>query len=275
MQEIKTAKNANFYALIILIFLFIQAGAYGSSLEELLGSAHIAELKAGNRPTEIQFRNFNPVLVPRNAALTALVETAKNEINPNVMIETLFLFQKPNGADMTGWTAAEQTALYNELVAISSLQGIQYFSTSRNTMRTFYETSSVIDSPSTKRPLPDPVYAALPSILSLYAQQRDLTFGDNTYQYTYHLSPGSLFMAQKNITPMRYGIITAVGRDNLNSIIALLDAGDSILVYVVSMARTASFPGVRDRVGASFSTRAEAILEWISAGAERAFSRAN
>jgi hypothetical protein len=246
-----------------------------SSLENLLDSTQIAALRQGNRPTEIQFQGFIPRLIPNHAELRNMVEAAKSRLNINVMVETLFLFQKPVGADRNGWTQTELSALYNEVIAISSLQGIQYYSASRGSMRTFYETSSVVDGPSTKRPLPDPFYWPPPAELSLYARQKDLTFGDNIYQYTYRYSPGILTITQENITALTYGIITAVGRNNLNSMVALLDAGDSIVIYAVSMARTASFPGIRDRIGDSFSNRAEAVLQWVNAGAERAFRRYN
>ncbi|MDR0312895.1 MAG: hypothetical protein LBI14_04800 [Treponema sp.] len=254
-----------------MLFIGLNAVFGDSSLENLLDSAQIAALRSGNRPTEIQFRDFIPRLIPNHAELRNMVEATKRRLNINVMVETLFLFQKPAGADRNGWTQNEVSALYNEIIAISSLQGIQYYSVSRGAMRTFYETSSVVDGPSTKRPLPDPNYWYPPAELSLYAHQKDLTFGDNIYQYTYRYSPGALIITQENITSLTYGIITAVGRNNLNSMIALLDAGDSIVIYAVSMARTASFPGIRDRIGDSFSNRAEAVLQWINAGAERAF----
>ena len=52
----------------------------------------------------------------------------------------------------------------------------------------------------------------------------------------------------------------------------MLDAGEYILIYAVSMAKAASLPGMNDRIGSSFSNRAEAILQWITRGADRAFS---
>jgi hypothetical protein len=39
------------------------------------------------------------------------------------------------------------------------------------------------------------------------------------------------------------------------------------------MARAASLPGIRDRVGRSFSTRAEAMLHWFAGQADKAFEK--
>jgi hypothetical protein len=131
-------------------------------------------------------------------------------------------------------------------------------------MRTFYEYSAVIDNPQTGNVLPDPVFSQLPETLALYARQRDLTFGDNIYRYSYVNTVDAVFFAQENITALSYGIIRAIGRGNLQSIIALIDCGDSILIYTVSMARAASLPGMGDRVSSSFKNRAEAALNWLT-----------
>jgi hypothetical protein len=148
-------------------------------------------------------------------------------------------------------------------------------------MRTFYETSAVIDGPDTRKPLTDPAYGPaagtpslpIPAELTLYARQKDLTFGDNTYQYTYHAREDSLVFIQRNLTVMNAGIIPAVGRNRLRSVVAVFDAGEYLLLYLSSMARAASLPGMNERVGRSFSTRAEAILRWVTGRADKAFGK--
>jgi hypothetical protein len=141
-------------------------------------------------------------------------------------------------------------------------------------MRTFYETSTVIDGPNTKRPQNDPVYTEAPKELTLYARQKDLTFGDNIYKYTYYAHNHALIFVQENLSAMSVGPISVVGKNRLRSVIAVIDAGDSLLVYVASMAKAASFPGMNERAGRSFSNRAEAILSWFSRQADRAFEKA-
>jgi hypothetical protein len=138
-------------------------------------------------------------------------------------------------------------------------------------MRTFYETSTVIDGPDTKRPLPDPSYTTPPAELTIYARQKDLTFGDNLYQYTYYAHPGGLIFVQENLSTMNYGPIVVVRKNRLRSVVAVLDAGDSLLVYVASMAKAASFPGMNERAGRSFSNRATAILSWFTKRADGVF----
>ena len=241
--------------------------------EDLLENAVAAALRTGERPAEIQFKSENLLLIPKNDNLRRLFETLRTDLRPTVIVETLFLYKKPSGADMTAWTQSELAALYNEAAALSTLQGIQYYSASREAMRTFYETSSVIDSPAAKNPMPDPVFSMPRTELVLYARQKDLTFGDNIYQYTYRYFPGALVLVQENLTNLKVGIFNAVKKNNLNSVLAMLDTGEHILIYAVSMAKAASLPGMNDRIGSSFSNRAEAILQWISSGADRAFAK--
>jgi hypothetical protein len=255
-----------------LIILFSAGPGFSATLEELLDAGTAAELLKQQTITGVQYKNPQPLLVPRNSFIRQLIEEARGTLNPSLFVESLSLYPKPAGAAAGTWSEAERTALYNEALALSTLEGIEYFSSSRNRMRTFYEASAVIDGPDTKRPLKDPVYGSPPAELTIYARQKDLTFGDNIYQYSYYARPDSLVFVQENLTPLNAGPIPVVGKNKLRSVVAVIDAGEHLLVYVASMAKAASFPGMNERAGRSFSTRAEAILAWFSGRADRAFA---
>jgi len=256
---------------VALLWLFPALGVYGLSLEDLVDSQHLGALRAGGRPVSVQHSSPSPLFVPRHEALQRRIEETRRDLNPSLMVEILYLYRKPPHAEMTEWTAEEKARLFNAVIALSSLAGIQYFSASRGGMRTLYETSHVIDGPSTRRPVADPVFDRPPAALALYARQKDLTFGDNVYRYDFFAVPGMLIVGQRNLTALSVGFITAVGRNNLRATVAILDAGEYLLVYAVSMARTAALPGMRERVGGSVVTRTEAILQWFSDRADKAF----
>ncbi|MDR2177018.1 MAG: hypothetical protein LBP20_03125 [Treponema sp.] len=255
-----------------LVLLLVSVPAASLSLEELTGTEAAAELRAGKILSQIQFKNPSPALAPRHGNVLALLEETLAELGTGIMVESLSLYEKPPFAARPVWSEAERTAVFNSALAISSLEGIQYYSASRGTMRIFYEYSRVIDSPDTRRELPDPRYAELPAGLSLYARQRDLTFGDNIYEYRYHAGSDSFVFVQRNLTALKVGIISAVGKDKLRSLVAVIDAGDNLLVYAVSLVKAAALPGMRDRIGNSFTNRAQAILGWFSAQADGAFA---
>jgi hypothetical protein len=92
------------------------------------------------------------------------------------------------------------------------------------------------------------------------------------YRYTYYARPDSLVFVQENLSTMNYGPIIVVRKNQLRSVVCVLDAGDSLLVYVASMAKAASFPGMNERAGRSFSNRAIAILGWFADRADAAFT---
>ena len=245
------------------------------SLNDLVSSEHAAALIAGDNPVLVQFKDPQLQLIPRNQILQMLVETVYRDLDPSVIVETLHIYKKPQEAENGAWSEKELAELYNGTLAMSTLAGIQYFSASRNSMRTFYETSSVIDGPSTKRQIPDPVYSQPPLELTIYARQKDLTFGDNIYQYDYYAIPGAMIFFQQNLTSLSYGIIPAIGKNKLHSVVAVLDAADYLLVYAASMAKTASLRGMNNRIGNSFTNRANAVIEWFSGQADKAFKKAH
>jgi hypothetical protein len=253
------------------ILLGLLAAGYAVTPEELLGGERAAVLRTGEKASEVQLKNPRPRLAPRQDELLGLLAKLQAELDPSLMAETLSLYKKPERAAKPAWSAGERLNLYNGALALSTLEGIEYYSASRKTMRTFYEISRVIDGPETKNPVNDPVHMAPPAELSVYARQRDLTFGDNIYQYTYHAFPALLVFVQQNLSSMNAGIIPAVGKNKLRSLVAVIDAEDYLLIYAVSMARAVSIPGLGERIGSSFTNRAEAVLEWFRGQAAKAF----
>jgi len=252
-----------------LFIAAVAAPTFGASLEELVGVERAVALRSAVEPiTEAQHKTISPRLQPRHTGLAALVSETLGSLDPTLFVETLSLYRKPSAAV---WNEAEQISLLNQLTALSTLAGIQYYSASRKTMRTFYESSCAIDNPTNKKPLPDPVFTALPNSLALYARQKDLTFGDNIYRFVYYINSDSVFFVQENLTAMTAGIIPAVGKNKFRSLLAVLDTGDCLLIYAAGMAKAASVPGMGDRIGASFTNRAKAILKWFDGRARKIF----
>jgi hypothetical protein len=262
--------------LYIFIFSMSALPVFSASLEELIDQRMAASLRAAPDPiTELQMKNPGPRLLPRHGELQRFVRETFRGLGPNILVETLSIYQQPRfsrqTADTTGWSRDEQTGLFNQLLAISTLTGIQYYSESRKAMRIFYESSSVIEDPAKKKPLPDPSFAVCPDSLSLYARQKDLTFGDNIYRFEYHSGADIIFFSQENISSMNLGIISAIGKNKFRTVMAVIDAGDSLLIYGAAMAKTASVPGLGDRIGSSFTNRVKAILKWFVGRADKVF----
>ncbi|MDR0464475.1 MAG: hypothetical protein LBG94_05080 [Treponema sp.] len=252
--------------LIFFFLILIIPCAYSVPLVNVVSAVQAAQLRASSEIiTETQLRNPAPRLMPDNSELRQFINTVQNTLSPGIMVEALFLYEKPGQFHTSAnfWDNGQKTGVFNQITAISSLSGIQYFSASRDTIRTFYESSVVIDGPNSRNALPDPVFYQIPAAFSLFARQKDLTFGDNVYRYDYVSSTDIIYFSQENVTSLTYGIIPAIGRGNLRSVVAIIDCGDSLLIYALSMARAATLPGMGDRISASFSNRAGAVLGWL------------
>ena len=251
---------------LLISILAVAPSAFAVSLEELVPNK-AAELRQNNESIlETQLKNPVPRLMPANNNLRQVVNSAMDSLKPTILVETLYLYQKPQSAhtNPNNWNEAQKIGILNQLLAISSLAGIQYYSASRGSMRTFFESSQVIDSPTAKNPLPDPVFTTLPAEVSIFARQKDLTFGDNIYRYNYTVLGDCIYFVQENVTALNYGIIPVIGRNNLRTVMAVFDCGDSLLIYAASMAKASSVPGMGDRVSNSFGNRAEAMINWFT-----------
>ncbi|MCL2805002.1 MAG: hypothetical protein FWD26_03585 [Treponema sp.] len=258
-------KRTLFLFLFFPFFALSANSSESSLLENLVSPAQAQQLRSGSDLIiETQLRNSQgqtpqPALLPQNSELRRIVNAARSSLNPNMFVESLYLYRKPGES-----SDDLRLGIFNQTTALSTLTGVQYYSGSRNEKRIFYEYSSIINNPSNKNPLPDPVHTQLPSALTLFARQKDLTFGDNIYRYDYTVTEQAIIFSQENVTALSIGIIPVIGRSKLRSVMAIIDCGDSFLIYAVSMVNTVSVPALRDRISGSFSSRAEAVLRWFT-----------
>ena len=259
---------------VILVFSTFTQFLFSVSLENLVSSSTADRLRSGGGTIfETQLRNPAPVLLPRDNEIRRITGGIISSLEPNVLVEALYLYTKPAsiaGAS-EGWTAEQRIGVFNQLMAVSSMTGLQYYSASRRTMRTFYEYSYVVDGPDSRNRIPDPVFTSVPTTLTLHARQKDLTFGDNVYRYNYVTAQDAVYFTQDNVTTLTIALIPVISNGNLKTVMAVIDCGDSILIYAVSMAKALSVPGIGDRISNSFSNRAQAVINWFSGRLDNTF----
>jgi hypothetical protein len=249
---------------------FLIAGAaFSLSLEEAAGKETAAKLMREGTLTAVQTRRARPLLLPDHYFIRDLIGSEINAVDPSYIVENLYLYAKPAAED--SWTTAGRNALYNGMTAMSTLAGVEYYSISEKGMDILYESSVVIDGPDTGNPRPDPVFGTPPSVLTLYARQKDRKFGENIYQYSYYAQPDALILIQQNLTDMNTGLIRMIGKNNLRTILAVMDTKNHLLIYAVSLIKAPSFPGMKGRIGDSFTNRTAAVVKWLSGQADKAF----
>ncbi|PKL09305.1 MAG: hypothetical protein CVV51_04535 [Spirochaetae bacterium HGW-Spirochaetae-7] len=205
-------------------------------------------------------RSAAPSLAPRHGAAAGTGAALQAEA-PDVIVEALFLWKKPRPVD----PVAGALAVYNVLRAIGSLQGLEYWSASRGAMRLLYEYSSLVAGPDDRTPVRDTHLPSLPADAeTLFARQKDLSFGDNIYRVSLSTGPGYTAWNSTNLTGMRYGIVPVASPGVVNVRLLVIDTDEGLIFYTVSSAKAAVLPGVRAKLESSFGNRAEAVYTWFS-----------
>lgn len=69
----------------------------------------------------------------------------------------------------------------------------------------------------------------------------------------------------RNLTNMSYGIIPAVGANELSTRVLIVPASDGILFYAVSATKSPGLSFLKAKMLTSFGNRAEALFKWFSA----------
>lgn len=179
-------------------------------------------------------------------------------IDPKIGVEVLFLIDAPAGA--TGVDAE----LLATMQAITTMQGIEYYSASRDRMRTlFYESYVVGDADGNGR-RPDPKPTELVETDRIYIFQHDSSFGRNVLELTYTVGQDAIRLSMRNLTRMLYrGIVPAVGPELLGLNLVVHPLGEKVLFYGNSAANPVSLLGMEARVQRSFYNRLVALYQWF------------
>jgi len=264
-------KNA--YVCMFALLAISGGFAFGqeAALEALVGKDAAKELGAQGSLKRVQLKAPKQVLVPRDE-MGAEIQEEIDSFAPTLMVEALYVYKKNPVVSAGVWTTEQRLAVYNAVRSLSTLRGIEYYSASRKTMRTFYEESYAIEGADKKERRPDPLVTDFVTLPTAYALQKDLTFGENIYRYDFKAGAAALSFAQTNLTGMSYGIVPILGKERLRTVVYVTDLGESLLVYAVSAAKATLLPGIEGKVRDSFSNRADAIYKWFSGHMDRIFS---
>jgi hypothetical protein len=234
----------------------------GRSLASLLSADTLASVTSSGRATHTGSGSL--ALLPRHAAAAPL-RTGIERDKPSLVVEAVFALKRPKPASAAA-EQAELASIYGILRSLGSLQGIEYYSASRQKVRTFYAESYIISGPEAKDKIADPkapTAGAIPAEETVYAFQRDLSFGANRYRYEYTSFPDAITLSSSNLTRMSYGIIPVAAPGELTTRLLVIQADDAILFYAASGAKA---PGlVSGKLEDSFANRAEALFRWFSA----------
>lgn len=146
--------------------------------------------------------------------------------------------------------------------AISKMQGMKYYSSSRKKETVLYEKAFTIDNPNSKTAIPDKTSGSADG-MELYCLQDDTSFGVCRYRLNYHQSKDVLYATFTTTDSMGLGPITAIEAGNLRINALVIDCGDAFLLYLSTDASCKKIPGVRKQVKDSLTARMDAVHKWF------------
>ena len=252
------------FALLLLSSAFCTADSTVQSLlpaplyERLLSEAEIRNSLHGDSP---------PQLVPE-VSVRGEIEARIRELELTVGTEVLSVYAN----EAVDFEAPEsRLRIYNILLSMSTMKGIEYYSASRERMRTLFSESYVVEGPEAQQRLPDPVVRQIPPISTLYVLQEDLTFGENIYKTQLRYSGDFFLLDSTNLTTMHYLFFPMVKPQSSVTLILLIPAGEKLLFYGAVGAHTTRLLGLARSREDSFYNRLKAIYGWFTRRMTTAF----
>ncbi len=196
-----------------------------------------------------------------SSPLTSRIDEELGALQPRVGIE----ISVPLGVNESAFTDAGRLKLYNILRSISTMEGIEYYSASRERMRIFYEESYAIDDPDDRNRIPDPVVTWIPSRDRLYVFQKDSSFGSNVQRIDYLRGGNDFLLIMENITTMVYKVVPLVTPGNLKTFVLIRPHPDEGVIefYGNIGVRVPALFGMQDRARDSFYNRIVALHDWF------------
>lgn len=226
-------------------------------------SAYLSFLSATDRASlltqkELTFsgQSRSDLVVARKAPFAAEVSAGMTVSKATVAIEGLFLFPRPRGN--------VELALYNAVNAVASMQGLEYYSVSRQHLEPLILASWRVSPQNKNQKLPDPVFTTIPAFQKATVFQKDNKLGEGLNEVTWKALPsGALVMTFRNLGSLNYGILPLVDPGNLQMLFVVIPLSDQVLVYGVMETKTAQLFGLERSKDESFRNRMRALAGWL------------
>lgn len=206
--------------------------------------------------------SFIPQYIPE-CSLQSTILANYSYVDVNLGIEGLFLYKGIEAEDLAENQDEYMLLFMNIFSSISTLQGIEYWSASRETMRTLFAESWLIESLENPVRVDDPTYTEMPFNVTVYAHQRDLTFGSSESSIIYNGESDCISMSILNETDMWYTIIRVMKKNNMHIDLVVLPTADGILYYGISAAETLKVEAVQEKASNSLYNRVVAFNHWF------------
>ena len=186
------------------------------------------------------------------------IETIKNRIKPSIIVELFVSIEKSKikGED-------KKLTIYNTLKSYNSMQGIEYYSVSKDRLKTLFKKSYPTDKNWKK--IDENRITSIPTKEEVYFFQEDLTLGENKNFGTFTSDENSIITHFYNTNDLSYMFLDVVDKKNLHSFFVVTEKETTFELYALSFVKPASLPLIKERISKSFGNRLVAMYNWFYA----------
>jgi hypothetical protein len=181
-------------------------------------------------------------------------------VNPTIGVESLFVIPlKELGSNSAETRFLE---LFNQMHQFQTMEGIEYFSDSRQRMRIFYIVSHLVAEQDKDKRLSDPVFNQIISNQNLLLFQEDASFGENFYDLDIETAGNRVSLTMTNASDMYYSLIRVAEAGGLQIHLSIEEIDDYLVFYGNIAVNAMQFLGIEDRAKQSFYNRIVALFNW-------------
>lgn len=148
------------------------------------------------------------------------------------------------------------------LRSVSTMQGMKYFSTTKNKTLVLYEKAYMIEGENSKKKIADLNTGNADGQIS-YCYQKDNSFGDIFYRLNYYQGEKNMLAVFTTTSTIGIGPFKAIAPENLKIFIFVEDKGDEILLYLFTDLDSAKYPGIKGQITESMTSRLDAVYNWF------------
>lgn len=241
----------------LCVTFFVNAQSY--TIDSILGKNLANQLRKNKIVERISYKESNPKCIYCPNTVLAKESVRKSSVKDPVLItESLFLVEKNKDSEN------DMEKVSQIIRRLSTLQGVQYYSNTKKKMRVLYEKSYVVKSSADRTRIADPVAGSANNKV-LVAVQKDSTFGEYAYQYSYRQLENEVSFTSKNLDKISYLFVNLMDPGDMHVSFVVIDCGDCYVLYASIKADFAGVPGMESTLNKSFSARSKALYDWFVA----------
>lgn len=253
--------------IIIMLFLYFSVISYAAADSRDLRTAleHLSEneistLLREGEITRYFYKEEQPSYILKSPFAEPLEESI-SALDIKIGVESLFYLEYGDAIEAS---SVRLLSLYNIMLSIQTMEGIEYYSHSRKKMRTLFTKSHEMVGPADLTPVPDPVVTAIPPYKLRYLFQTDNIFGSNIYRTEYHSDNSTIWVNMTNVTTMKYFFIPMLQPEKMSVNLFIQPLDEGLLFYGLCAAETTSLLGLEKTKKKSFYNRIKAMYNWFA-----------